>query len=103
MAMTEKPQTRQASKLTPGPRNLITDIAGLKVGHASHQGARTGVSVIVPDAPAVVSVCVPGGGPGSACAQDMSCSSEMAGGGEGELGTLGAASSDSCHDACTDL
>ena len=63
--MTEKPQTRQASKLTPGPSNLITDIAGLKVGHASHEGARTGVSVIVPDKPAVVSVCVPGGGPGT--------------------------------------
>ena len=53
--------------LTPraGARNLITDVAGLRVGHAVDEAARTGVSVIVPDAPAVVSVSVPGGGPGT--------------------------------------
>jgi L-aminopeptidase/D-esterase-like protein len=48
-----------------GPGNLITDVGGLKVGHAVDEKARTGVSVIVPDQPAVAACSVPGGGPGT--------------------------------------
>lgn len=48
-----------------GPRNLITDVPGLKVGQADDAAARTGVTVILPDAPAVAAVAVAGGGPGT--------------------------------------
>lgn len=45
-------------------RNLITDVAGIKVGNASDQRVATGVTAIVFDSPAVASVAVLGGGPG---------------------------------------
>ena len=51
--------------MKPGPLNLITDIDGLKVGHSVDEAARTGVSVIVPDAPAVIAANIAGGGPGT--------------------------------------
>jgi L-aminopeptidase/D-esterase-like protein len=53
------------SKLGPGPRNLITDVAGLKVGQAEDAAARTGVTVILPDARAVCACDVRGGAPGT--------------------------------------
>jgi D-aminopeptidase len=46
-------------------RNLITDVVGLKVGHADDQRLATGVTAIVFDEPAVVSIDVRGGGPGT--------------------------------------
>ena len=49
----------------PGRLNLITDVAGLTVGQASDPGARTGTTVILPDARATCSVDVRGGGPGT--------------------------------------
>jgi D-aminopeptidase len=49
----------------PGPLNLITDVAGLKVGQAQNAGARTGVTVILADTPATAAVDVRGGGPAS--------------------------------------
>ena len=49
----------------PGPRNLITDVAGLTVGQAEDAGARTGVTVILPGERAVAAVDVRGGGPGT--------------------------------------
>ena len=49
----------------PGPRNLITDVPGLKVGQAHDAVARTGVTVILPDARAVAACDVRGGGPGT--------------------------------------
>jgi L-aminopeptidase/D-esterase-like protein len=49
----------------PGPRNLITDVAGLRVGQAEDAGARTGVTVILPDDRATCAVDVRGGGPGT--------------------------------------
>jgi len=49
----------------PGPRNLITDVPGLKVGQAHDAAARSGVSVILPDARAVAACDVRGGGPGT--------------------------------------
>ncbi|HTW35310.1 MAG TPA: P1 family peptidase [Rhizomicrobium sp.] len=56
---------RPAAEGGPGPRNLITDVPGLQVGQAEDPKARTGVSVILPDARATCSVDVRGGGPGT--------------------------------------
>jgi L-aminopeptidase/D-esterase-like protein len=49
----------------PGPRNLITDVPGIAVGQAEDERVRTGVTVILPDAPAVCACDVRGGGPGT--------------------------------------
>ncbi len=46
-------------------RNLITDIAGVRVGHADDGGLGSGVTAVVFDAPVVGSVDVRGGGPGT--------------------------------------
>lgn len=46
-------------------RNLITDIAGVKVGHAEDEKLASGTTVVLFDAPAVASVDVRGGGPGT--------------------------------------
>jgi L-aminopeptidase/D-esterase-like protein len=51
--------------IRPGPRNLITDVPGISVGNAEDHGARSGVTVILPDAPAVAAVDVRGGAPGT--------------------------------------
>jgi L-aminopeptidase/D-esterase-like protein len=51
--------------MQPGPRNLITDVAGLRVGHAHDARLASGVTAILFDAPAVASVDVRGGGPGT--------------------------------------
>ena len=51
--------------MRPGPRNLITDVAGLRVGNASDDRLRTGVTVLTADAPFVASVQVSGGAPGT--------------------------------------
>jgi len=51
--------------MKPGARNLITDVPGLAVGQAEDSRARSGVTVILPDAPAVAAVDVRGGGPGT--------------------------------------
>ncbi len=49
----------------PGPRNDITDVPGIKVGQAHDAIARTGVTVVIPDAPAVIAGDIRGGGPGT--------------------------------------
>jgi L-aminopeptidase/D-esterase-like protein len=49
----------------PGPRNLITDVPGLRVGQAEDRRVRTGVTVILPDARAVCACDVRGGAPGT--------------------------------------
>jgi L-aminopeptidase/D-esterase-like protein len=49
----------------PGPLNLITDVAGLRVGHAIDLRIRTGVTVILPEHRAACSVDVRGGGSGT--------------------------------------
>jgi D-aminopeptidase len=46
-------------------RNLITDVPGLKVGHAQDARLASGATVVVFDAPAVAAVDVRGGGPGT--------------------------------------
>jgi len=49
----------------PGPRNLITDVPGVLVGHAEDAGAISGTTVVLAERPAVAAVDVRGGAPGS--------------------------------------
>ena len=51
--------------MRPGPRNLITDVAGLRVGNAADARVRTGVTVVTADRPVVAGVHVMGGAPGT--------------------------------------
>src|SRR5580693_5791440 len=53
------------SLAAPGPLNLITDVAGLRVGQAQDAAARSGVTVILADDRAVCAVDVRGGAPGT--------------------------------------
>src|ERR1700723_3664769 len=46
-------------------RNLITDVPGLKVGHATDAKLASGSTVVIFDEPAVASIDVRGGGPGT--------------------------------------
>ncbi len=55
------------------PRNLLTDVPGLRVGHAHDPQARTGVTVILPDIPCVGAVDVRGGGPGTRETDALAC------------------------------
>lgn len=61
--------------IRPGPRNLVTDVAGLAVGNAEDEGVRTGVTVLLADRPAIAAVDVRGGAPGTAetDALDLTC------------------------------
>jgi L-aminopeptidase/D-esterase-like protein len=47
------------------PLNLITDVAGLQVGHAHDTARATGVTAILVDEPSVASVVIRGGAPGT--------------------------------------
>lgn len=51
--------------MRPGPRNLITDVAGLRVGNAEDARLRSGVTVLLGEAPMVAAVHVMGGAPGT--------------------------------------
>jgi len=51
--------------MTPGPRNLITDVPGLKVGNASDSTLKSGATVLCADQPFTASVSVMGGAPGT--------------------------------------
>ncbi len=51
--------------MTAPPRNLITDVAGVRVGHAGDGKLASGVTAIVFDQPAVAAVDLRGGGPGT--------------------------------------
>ena len=46
-------------------RNLLTDIAGIHVGHAHDAALASGVTAILFERPAIVSVAVHGGAPGT--------------------------------------
>lgn len=48
-----------------GKRNLITDVAGIRVGQAEDLTARSGVTVVLPDASARAVVDIRGGAPGT--------------------------------------
>ena len=49
----------------PGPRNLITDVAGLMVGNATDAAMKSGVTVLAGKAPFTAGVNVMGGAPGT--------------------------------------
>ncbi|GBF25631.1 putative aminopeptidase [bacterium MnTg02] len=49
----------------PGEKNLITDVPGLKVGNAHDAALRSGVTVLLPDNPAIAAVDMRGGAPGT--------------------------------------
>jgi len=51
--------------MQPGPRNLITDVDGLNVGNAEDDALKSGVTVLIADAPITASVHVMGGAPGT--------------------------------------
>ncbi len=51
--------------MRPGPRNLITDVAGLRVGNAEDHLVRTGVTVLLGERPFTAAVHVMGGAPGT--------------------------------------
>lgn len=45
-------------------KNLLTDIAGVRVGHADDQALASGVTAVIFDSPAVAAIDIRGGGPG---------------------------------------
>jgi len=54
--------------LRPGPTNSLTDVAGIRVGHADRRGSGwlSGTTVVLaPEGGAVAGVDVRGGGPGT--------------------------------------
>ena len=52
--------------MTPGPRNLITDVAGLAVGNAQDDALKSGTTVLLSqDGPMTTSYSVMGGAPGT--------------------------------------
>jgi L-aminopeptidase/D-esterase-like protein len=46
-------------------KNLLTDISGVRVGHADNARLASGVTAVIFDAPAVAAIDVRGGGPGT--------------------------------------
>jgi len=51
--------------MIPGPRNLITDVPGLKVGNAQDAALKSGTTVLTSDTAFTASVQVMGGAPGT--------------------------------------
>ena len=51
--------------MQPGPKNSITYVSGIKVGHAQDMKLMSGTTVVLPDAAAVAAVDCRGGGPGT--------------------------------------
>lgn len=51
--------------MRPGPRNLITDVAGILVGNAEDAELNSGATVLTAERPLVASVEVMGGAPGT--------------------------------------
>ncbi|UOM33013.1 P1 family peptidase [Acuticoccus sp. I52.16.1] len=54
-----------APVIAPGPRNLITDVDGITVGHAGSTAVRSGTTVLLTDTRAVAAADVRGGAPGT--------------------------------------
>ncbi|MEV3933778.1 MULTISPECIES: P1 family peptidase [unclassified Streptomyces] len=62
------PEETTEARPAPGPLDALTDVAGLRVGHASvpGEGALSGTTVVLaPEGGAVAAVDVRGGGPGT--------------------------------------
>ncbi|WAJ30712.1 P1 family peptidase [Antarcticirhabdus aurantiaca] len=53
------------SWLSPGPRNLVTDVAGLSVGNAQDERLKSGVTALLLDRPCAAAVEILGGAPGT--------------------------------------
>ena len=51
--------------MRPGPRNLITDVPGLRVGNADDTRLKSGVTVLTADQPFIAAVHIMGGSPGT--------------------------------------
>jgi D-aminopeptidase len=51
--------------MQPGPKNLITDVPGLRVGNAQDHTLKSGSTVLLGDKPFIASVDVMGGAPGT--------------------------------------
>ncbi len=51
--------------MKPGTLNLITDVAGLRVGNAGDGHVKSGTTVLIGDSPFVAAVHVMGGAPGA--------------------------------------
>jgi D-aminopeptidase len=51
--------------MKPGPRNLITDVAGLLVGNAEDPKLKSGATVVLGETPFVGAVEIMGGAPGT--------------------------------------
>jgi len=51
--------------LSPGPRNLITDVGGILVGNAEDAAMLTGVTAVLPEVPMVMAAEIRGGAPGT--------------------------------------
>ena len=51
--------------MKPGPKNLITDVPGLRVGNAQDDALKSGTTVVSSDLPFTASVHVMGGAPGT--------------------------------------
>ncbi|GFE49471.1 peptidase T4 [Roseobacter cerasinus] len=51
--------------MIPGPRNLITDVPGLRVGNAEDHSLKSGCTVVTADQPFTASAHVMGGAPGT--------------------------------------
>lgn len=66
-------------KLKPGPKNLITDVPGILVGHAEDRDIHTGATVIRPLERAVCAVDVRGGAPGVSLSELVAPGSAMEG------------------------
>jgi L-aminopeptidase/D-esterase-like protein len=62
----------------PGARNLITDVAGIRIGQAEGERVRTGVTVLLADEPALAVVDVRGGAPGTRDTEGLSLVSLVA-------------------------
>jgi len=65
MILLQGPEAMTKFTLSRGPRNLITDVEGIRVGNAEDHKVRSGVSVVLPDEDAVAAIDVRGGGPGT--------------------------------------
>lgn len=53
------------SSITPGPRNLITDVDGILVGNAEDHRLRSGTTVILPEERCTAAADIRGGAPGT--------------------------------------
>ena len=51
--------------MQPGPKNSITDVSGIKVGHAQDMKLMSGTTVVLPEDAAVGAVDCRGGAPGT--------------------------------------